>query len=285
MMISTENAMPHSAKKSPRPVLAALTLTTLALLAPAAAQAQREHVDRFDEVLVTAGYGVAKLNWPTFSEFLASYTAANQALIRTAPTLGTGTTQSVGVAAAGCFYIGYQRTLNHLEVAFNTGARRDFELRQELVIVGVSPRFFIGKRVFLGPTASICGGEVGVRSYFTFADGTESWGKDHILNGQYGAGVFTVMAGAKAGVNLGPVLVQLKADYIPHGKGGSGLGDEPSLNKDGLPRNYDKYLLSLEDPDRYGLDAGYSAVDDAVMYDMGLVRLSVEVGIRLNPAD
>lgn len=283
MTLSTKNPMPHFAKNRRRLALAGLT--TLGLLAPAAAQAQREHVERIGEVLVTAGYGVARLNWPTFGEFLASYTAANQALIRTAPTLGTATTQSVGIIAAGCCYLGYQRTRSQATATFRTGAQRDFEVAQQVVVVGIEPRFFLGKRVFVGPTGSICAGTTRVRSYFTFVDGTASWGKDHFLNGQYGAGVFTVMAGAKAGINLGPVLVQVKADYMPHGKGGSGLGDEPSLGVTSLPRQYGKYLLSIEDPDRYGLSAGYSAVDDAVQYDLGMVRLSVEIGIRLNRAD
>lgn len=270
-----------------RPALAALAFAGLALLAPAAVQAQRrEHVDRFDEVLITAGYGAARLDWPTFEEFLTSYTAVKQANLRTAPTLGTGTTWNVGVAAAGCFYIGYQHTTGHLEAVLRTGARRDFALRQQLVLFGITPRFFISKRVFLGPTLLMGGGEVGIRSSFKFADGTRSWGNDHLLNGQYtDGGVFTGMAGARVGVHVGPALIQLRADYVPRGKGRSGLGDESSLNNDDLPRNYDKYLLYRQDPDRYGLDAGYSPVKDAVVNDLGVLRVAVEVGIRLNPAD
>ncbi len=252
----------------------------LALLLPVSA-AHAQKVRRMAEVLVTTGYGGAALRWPTFDEFLTSYAVANRVELRAAPQLGTGTTQSLGLTAAGCCYLGYQRTAANLTAEFTTGAERRFAVRQSLIVIGIEPRFFIGKRFFVGPTGSLCAGTSRVTMAYVYPDGTESWGSDRRLLGQFSATTITVMGGAKAGMNFGPVLVQLKIDYMPNPNDKVGLGDLPGLGVNNqLPRHYDRFLAAAADN-----NSGYSLTDDAVRPDLGMVRVALEVGVRLNRAD
>ena len=261
---------------------AAGALLPLLLLASATHAQKAGRVRRMGEVLLTAGYGVAQVKWPTFETFLASYNRANAATLTAPVALARGTTQSVGILAAGCCYLGYQRTASDFEGRFTNGTTRRFAARQGMCVVSIEPRFFIAKRFFIGPTGAMMAGTTRVGLSFRYPDGTESWGRETRLSGQYTGTALAFTAGLKAGVNLGPALVQVKADYVPTGKSLTAISDRiPSgagLNE--LPTDYEAYLSSLNNPNNT-----YAAVADPVGYDLGMIRVAVEVGLRLNRAD
>lgn len=257
-------------------------LLPLLLLASAAHAQKAGRVRRMGEVLLTAGYGTAQIKWPTFEAFLASYNRVNAAELTAPAALARGTTQSVGILMAGCCYLGYQRTASNFEGRFTNGTTRRFEVRQGLCVVSIEPRFFIARRFFIGPTGAMVGGTSRVGISFRYPDGTESWGRETRLSGQYTGTVLAFTAGVKAGVNLGPALVQVKADYMPTGKPRTGIRDRiPSgAGLDELPTDYEAYLAGLNNPNNT-----FALVPNPVGYDLGGIRVAVEVGLRLNRAD
>ncbi len=252
------------------------TAAALLLLAAPAAHAQRG--SSWDEVIISAGYGPAQLRWKTFGEFLSSYSTVNKVVLPKAVKLGYGSTQSVGALFVGWAYLGYQRTASNLTAEFTGGSERRFGVRQGLCVLSIEPRFFIGDHYFLGPTGALCFGETRINVTYKYPDGTVSWSRDRRLNGQYSATTFTSMAGLKTGVIFGPLMVQLRGDYMFSGKGGTGLGDLPGIGSNTqLPRHYDQFIKStgtFSDP--------YSLTDDAVKDDLGLIRIAVEVGLVIN---
>jgi hypothetical protein len=259
-----------------RSLRAGLLAAVALLLTAPAAQAQRSF--SWGEVIVSGGYGPAQLRWKTFEEFLGSYSKVNQKVLPKAVKLGMGSTQSVGALFVGNAYIGYQRTAANLTAEFTGGSERRFGVRQGLCVISIEPRFFIGSHYFLAPTGALCFGQTRLNVTYKYPDGTETWGNDRRLNGEYTSTSFTSMAGVKTGVIFGPLMVQVKGDYLFAGKGGTGLGDLPGLGTNNqLPRHYDQFLKatsSFSDP--------YSLTDDAVRDDLGMIRIAVEVGLVIN---
>ncbi len=254
------------------------------LATTSAAHAQKAgRVRRMGEVLITAGYGPAQVKWSTLNEFMTSYGNVNQRELLRAPKFSTGTSASVGLTVAGCAHIGLILNRANAVAELKGGAKRHFGARQEVIPLGAEPRFWIGKRFFLGPTVAFTFGYTRAFTYYEYPDGTESWGRDRKLSGSYGTLGVASAFGFKTGMNFGPALVQIKGEYFHStAKNAFQLSDHlPGTDADQLPRHYDQFLASgpLSFADKYSLN------DDAVRSDMRTLRVVLEVGLRLNRAD
>jgi hypothetical protein len=257
-----------------------LTLGGLLLVRPARAQ-EGGRVRRIGEVLLTAGYGPCRVTWPTLGEFMDSYAAVNAAELRQAPRLRIGTAYSLGATVAGCVYLGVFESRNTAVARLASGAQRHIEARTTMAQLSIEPRAWLGRRVFVAPTFGFGVGPTRAATYFEYPDGTASWGRQRRLSGTYAGTLVAFNAGLKAGANFGPAFAQVKAEYMFSTRANAvQMYDAlPGADADTLPRNYDQFLAA-------GSSGGtYSPMDDAVRTDLRLLRLALEVGLRLNRAD
>lgn len=238
-------------------------------------------------VTLSGGYGIASLKWPSLTQFLDSYAAANPPGLTDKPTLRGGMVQSVLADVAGFGCIGFQRLTANPVARFASGGERTFAIHQNLLVAAVEPSFQTAN-IFLGAVGGMYAGTVRVATSFRYPDGTRSWGTNLPLNGDYGTVTLGGYLGAKAGISWKALAVTLRAEYFSKGLVKSGLTDKSGgknttanafggqTSPDALPLDYSAYLASPYE---------YSLADHSVADDLRSWRVQVQVGLMLFPLD
>ena len=259
------------------PGLAALALLlTLALTLTTPALAQKKRY--MGEVDVCLGGGAAVLRWPTFQAFLDSYHAVNKADLGTAATLPLAGVQSLSVRTLGCIELRYERLMGSSSSTFTNSVQRTFTVRQNMFVMGIEP-VFRGEHLFIGPTLGLGAGETRVATSLQYADGTVSWGRERRLTGSYSVTSLALAAGLRTGYQWQRALLAVRLEWVPTGKATVSLDDNlPGNTARSLPTDYAAFV-------NVPPVGANSRVYQSVMPDLTSYRVSVQVGIRLNPAE
>jgi hypothetical protein len=252
------------------PARGAGLLLGLGLLAgrPAAAQSW------FDEVDMAAGYGVAQLKWPSMQQFLDSYHDANKAEVLTRASFGRAPVQSLAVNFLNFAALRYERLATESTTTFQSGSR-DFALKQNCVLISLEPAWR-GKRFFIGPTFGMGAGSCVVYTSYRYPNGAESWGRERRISGSYDGISMPTFVGLRTGAMWKHALLTLRAECMAVGFNSAELTDQlPGDTSDSLPLDYKAYLAGRN---------GFT-VYESVKSDLSNYRVSLQLGVRLNPAD
>jgi|GEM_PF-6751433 len=243
---------------------------TLALLPAAPALAQ----SYFDEVDIAAGYGRAYMHWPSFQKFLDSYHAANKTDLLSPATLPLASVQSVSINCFNFASVRYEQLSADCRTDF-TDVQRNFQLRQRLFLVAVEPAWR-PRHFLIGPTFGIGAGECRIGTFTRQPDGTESWGRERLINGSYSSTIFSGFAGLRLGYQWRYAQLIVRGEWV--GSGGTTVSLDDALPGDtnnSLPLDYADFLANP--PTGVG-----ARVYDSVTPDLTSYRVSLQLGLRIN---
>jgi hypothetical protein len=234
------------------------------------------------------GFRSGPVRSPSMNQFIDSYNAAySSILIEPYEGLGMTSGWSIGMDAGVSGAYGSLRFSNvsaKSEALYNAGGKRHFDLNQFITTVGFGTGVYQEAFDFHIGVGMAVGKDV-IRSYYEYADGTTSIGKDKLLNGIYEGLHFSYLAEAELAVGLGGgFMVFTHFDYLF----GSFAKIKFTLDEWHWDKSLDIYYVAPQ-----GLPLDYNAwlaqqgaftypVEDYVKSDMNGLRFEIGLRYQLN---